>query len=115
MRAISSILTGCAAAGLGGSVAAAELSCVAERQCRGDAQAMCAPSTLKIAVTAEGRLWVDGQGPYGARASREGAARIWTIEAFGGRHGLRVEGDGRFLYRGNRGKRFTGTCRETGT
>ena len=87
------------------------LVCVADTQCRGDAERMCAPSTLRIEVTKADRLWIDRQGPYGAVASRDGDARVWTVEAFGSL-ALRIEADGTFLYRGNRGKRFTGTCRE---
>ncbi|MDQ2092770.1 hypothetical protein [Rhodalgimonas zhirmunskyi] len=109
MGAYTGALAGLA---LSGACHAGELACVAQAQCRGDAQAMCAPSSLKIKVSAENRLWIDAQGPYGARLSREGDARVWTIRAFGGAHALRVEADGAFLYLGNRGKRYRGTCRE---
>ena len=87
------------------------LVCVAEEQCRGDAKTMCAPSTLRIEVTPEDRLWIDRQGPYAATRPQDGDTRVWTVEAFGG-HALRVEPGGAFVYFGNRGKRFIGQCEE---
>ncbi len=92
--------------------AQAGLVCVAGQQCRGDASAMCAPSTLRIEVTGANRLWIDRQGPYAADLARSATARVWTVAAFGGAHMLEVAGDGAFVYRGNRGKRFLGTCTE---
>lgn len=112
--AYTGVLAGLALSGAAPAdpVRAGELACVATEQCRGDAKAMCAPSTLRIEVTPQNRLWIDAQGPYGARLTTDGTARVWTVEAFGGKHALRVEADGTFLYRGNRGKRYRGTCSE---
>ncbi len=88
---------------------AAALTCIASEQCRGDAKAMCAPSTLQIEVAARGpdgaHLWIDWQGPYAAQAVDGG----WRLEAFPD-HVLRIDAAGGFLYTGNRGKRFTGRC-----
>lgn len=83
--------------------------CTADTQCRGDALSMCAPSALRIEVAGDGRLWIDHQGPYPAGESREGAVRLWSVEAFGSLV-LRVGADGDFVYVGNRGKRFSGRC-----
>lgn len=94
---------------------ATDLLCVAETQCRGDAEAMCAPSTLPILLKPyQGRvhLWIDHQGPYAAdRAAGDG--QRWVLEAFVG-HELNIAPDGAFLYRGNRGKRFLGQCETQG-
>ncbi len=89
--------------------AASALTCTANTQCRGDAEAMCAPSSLRIEVGQHG-LWIDHQGPYPAQLRAEADARLWQLGAFGGGYQLRVRADGTFEYLGNRGKRFTGTC-----
>ena len=94
-------------------VAAQNVTCVAETQCRGDAEAMCAPSGLRIeAERRAGRidLWIDAQGPYPADLERAGDATRLELPLFKG-HALVLAGDGRFLYRGNRGKRYSGTCK----
>ena len=91
---------------------AAPVICVAETQCRGDAERMCAPSRLQIEVQAEGaraQLWIDRQGPYAARAEEAEGMRRWRLLAFDG-HWLDLAADGGFTYHGNRGKRFTGYC-----
>ena len=112
MRSAGVILPATLALGAGGAMADG-LTCIAEQQCRGDAERMCAPSTLEIDVKRRGAgawLWIDHQGPYGARMEREGDITRFTLNSFGGRYQLALMPDGRFLYRGNRGKRFTGRC-----
>ncbi|MYM53941.1 hypothetical protein [Thalassovita mangrovi] len=98
----------------GASVAAAgTLRCLAQEQCRGDAEAMCAPSSLEIEVRKQNgynRLWIDKQGPYSADYSLEGSDKRWRVEAFGGQHRLDLKADGQFVYLGNRGKRYSGQC-----
>lgn len=99
-----------------GGAAAAPLYCQATEQCRGDARSMCAASDLEIALHPQGdrrgQVWIAGSGPFAA--SREGLQRgeRWTLDAFGGSHRLEMQADGRFLYLGNRGKRYTGYCKE---
>lgn len=96
-----------------GPAAAQTLSCVAVEQCRGDAKAMCAPSSLQIEAVRSGaaaRLWIDLQGPYPAALEQRGDGMRLVIEAFGGGHELEIGADRAFVYRGNRGKRFSGTC-----
>ncbi|MCW9042838.1 MAG: hypothetical protein OQK05_05795 [Pseudopelagicola sp.] len=93
------------------------LLCTADTQCRGDAKRMCAPSTLQIAIKpgagSGAQLWIDRQGPYAARVSRgKDGERRYELDAFAGRYTLDIEAQGRFLYVGNRGKRFTGDCGE---
>lgn len=99
-----------------GMAEAREVICVADTQCRGDAQRMCAPSTLRIAARqsagAGTQLWIDRQGPYSAHVSQNGDARSYALKTFGGLYTLDIEADGRFLYVGNRGKRFTGSCED---
>ncbi len=98
---------------LAAPVAAQDLTCVADTQCRGDAEAMCAPSSLRIeAERRAGRiaLWIDAQGPYPADLHRAGEITRLTLPLFKG-HALVLAADGRFLYRGNRGKRYSGTCK----
>lgn len=88
------------------------LSCVAEEQCRGDAERMCAPSALSIVAArrdARVDMWIDRQGPYGADFMRQEDGIRLTLPLFKG-HEMIVEADGAFLYRGNRGKRYTGFC-----
>lgn len=88
-------------------------TCIAELQCRGDAERMCAPSTLQLDVQINGRkaiLWIDHQGPYTGELHSFGAAKRVTLENFGGTYQLDIDAEGHFLYRGNRGKRFTGNC-----
>lgn len=101
---------------LAAPVMASGLTCTASEQCRGDAVAMCAPSSLQLEIKtgANGSkaLWIDRQGPYKARAGRHEGKQVWTLEAFGGDHVLEIEETGQFLYTGNRGKRFSGTCKE---
>lgn len=88
--------------------------CQAEKQCRGDAKTMCAPSNLRIRLQPEGAgrawLWIDKQGPYAAEATRPETGQHWALTAFGGSHGLNIAPDGQFTFLGNRGKRFTGKC-----
>lgn len=89
--------------------------CQAEIQCRGDAIAMCAPSSLQIEVRRDGvyhRLWIDKQGPYAAQYEQKDGFRHWAIDTFGEGYDLSVADDGQFVYRGNRGKKFTGQCKE---
>ncbi|WP_168798034.1 hypothetical protein [Pacificoceanicola onchidii] len=96
-----------------GLPATAEMLCTAQTQCRGDAKEMCAPSTLAVKVVRDGaywRLWIDWQGPYSARFSAGNDARVWAVKGFGNGYGIQVFEDGSFLYTGNRGKRFRGTC-----
>ncbi|MBR9841910.1 MAG: hypothetical protein GYB25_02030 [Rhodobacteraceae bacterium] len=118
-RAIKAIGASLAALGLLGVTSpamASGLSCTASEQCRGDAIAMCAPSSLQVEIktgTGGAALWINRQGPYKARAGRHEGVQTWTLEAFGGAHVLEIEEDGQFLYTGNRGKRFSGTCEET--
>ncbi|MFC4733299.1 hypothetical protein [Salipiger abyssi] len=110
MKGLCAALTAC---GLAGPVAAQGLTCVAELQCRGDAEAMCAPSTLSIEAERAGggaHLWIDRQGPYPASVTRGADGLELAVEGFGGGHGMQVQADGAFIYRGNRGKRFSGTC-----
>jgi len=91
----------------------AQMICTAERQCRGDAERMCAESTLRIEAQRGGqgaRLWIDWQGPYdGSLRRTDGVTRI-ELGAFGGGYVLEAQADGTFIYYGNRGKRFYGTC-----
>jgi len=88
------------------------LTCVAQTQCRGDAERMCAPSSLSI--KAERRdgwvdMWIDRQGPYRAELARSAHETRLTLPLFKD-HEMIVEPDGSFLYRGNRGKRYIGRC-----
>ncbi|PIE12544.1 MAG: hypothetical protein CSA70_09530 [Rhodobacterales bacterium] len=92
------------------STVLADLSCVADRQCRGDAVNMCAPSTLSVRLDGDGWLWIDRQGPYTARKLVLADAIRWELPHFGGNHALELRPDGRFQYTGNRGKRYTGQC-----
>ena len=97
---------------LPGGAAAQGLTCVAVEQCRGDAERMCAPSSLSI--VAERRdawvdMWIDRQGPYGAELVRGASETRLSLPLFRG-HEMIVQADGAFLYRGNRGKRYTGRC-----
>lgn len=88
------------------------LTCVAKEQCRGDAERMCAPSALSIVAErrdARVDMWIDRQGPYGADVVRQGNDVRLTLPLFKG-HEMIIEADGAFLYRGNRGKRYTGFC-----
>lgn len=85
------------------------LRCVADQQCRGDAQAMCAPASTEFVLDRAGWLWIDHQGPYSVRP--EGAGR-WVVTAFGGSHALELIEGGSFRYLGNRGKRYTGECQD---
>ena len=112
--------TYCAAAALalallGGAAAEADaggLTCVANIQCRGDAERMCAPSGLRIEAARRGGrvdMWIDGQGPYVARVSGAMASLRLEVPLFAG-HALSVAPDGRFVWLGNRGKRFSGQC-----
>ncbi|MEQ9693871.1 hypothetical protein [Shimia sp. SDUM112013] len=92
------------------------MTCLADTQCRGDAEAMCAASTLEIKIKPRGGytdLWIGGEGPYAGKPDHTGDKRRWIVSAFGGSHALTLQPDGAFLYHGNRGKRFTGTCTET--
>ena len=102
--------------GVASMAGADSLICTATTQCRGDADRMCAASTLEIAVKPGGgsgtQLWIDHQGPYAARARREDDMHHYELAAFGGRYRLDIAPDGQFLYTGNRGKRFSGTCEE---
>ena len=104
------------AVGMASAASAEGLVCTAETQCRGDAERMCAPSTLEISVKAGGgtgtQLFIDHQGPYAARATRKDGTRHYEVTAFGGRHRLEIDAENRFLYLGNRGKRYTGLCKE---
>lgn len=90
------------------------MTCIATTQCRGDAVNTCAASTLEIEVVPRGAasawLWINHQGPYPARAQRDGEQRRWTIDAFGGNHALDLAADGQFVYRGNYRKIYTGRC-----
>jgi len=88
------------------------LTCVAETQCRGDAERMCAPSALSIVVERRDAwvdLWIDRQGPSRADLVRSAHETRLTLPLFKG-HEMIVQGDGSFLYRGNRGKRYSGRC-----
>ena len=110
-------VTGIALAlGLASAAGAREVVCVADIQCRGDAERMCAPSTLRISARQNSstgtQLWIDRQGPYSARVSQDGESRSYELTVFGGLYTLDIAADGRFLYVGNRGKRFTGTCED---
>jgi hypothetical protein len=89
--------------------ARAAVVCTAEVQCRGDARQMCAPSGLRIELAEGDRLWIDRQGPYETEKTRGDGATVWRLPLFPG-HELIVRDAGDFLYRGNRGKRFTGQC-----
>lgn len=114
MRGLSVILAAMALAAP--AAAAAPLVCIAQQQCRGDAQTMCAPATTRIEAERKGAggvLWIDLQGPFAARIEQKTGAERWNLTAFGGSHWLELNTDGTFLYRGNRGKRYTGTCGET--
>jgi hypothetical protein len=92
------------------------LNCTAEQQCRGDARTMCAASSLSILLMPRGQrtdLWIDRQGPYAARsASIADGGKTYTLDAFGAGYRLELSPDGRFAYHGNRGKVFTGHCKE---
>jgi hypothetical protein len=88
----------------------ADMVCIAETQCRGDAQEMCAPSALRVEVRGDA-LWIDRQGPYTAERRSTAAGATWRLPLFQG-HALSVADSGAFTYRGNRGKRYTGTCAE---
>ncbi len=95
-----------------GLAAAQALTCVAEVQCRGDAERMCAPSSLSIVAETRGAgvdMWIDRQGPYRADLSQGADGQRLTLPLFK-RHEMVVAADGAFLYRGNRGKRYTGHC-----
>ena len=102
--------------GLASAAEAREVVCVADIQCRGDAERMCAPSTLRISARQNGgagtQLWIDRQGPYSAQVSQDGDTRSYALKTFGGLYTLNIAADGQFLYVGNRGKRFTGTCED---
>ncbi|KHQ54149.1 1-deoxy-D-xylulose-5-phosphate synthase [Mameliella alba] len=90
--------------------------CTATTQCRGDALNMCAPSALRIDLArgpGDARLWINGQGPYPATRA-DLAAEVWRIDLWGGDHRIELGPGEAFLYRGNRGKRFSGTCEVTG-
>ncbi len=104
------------AVGMAGTAWADGVLCTAQTQCRGDAERMCAPSSLEISLKRHDsigtQLWIDHQGPYAARASKAQGTRRYEVKAFGGQYKLDITPDGQFLYVGNRGKRFTGTCKE---
>ncbi len=88
------------------------LTCVAETQCRGDAERMCAPSSLSIVAKRRGAwvdMWIDRQGPYRAELAHRTHETRLTLPLFE-RHEMIVQADGAFLYRGNRGKRYSGRC-----
>ncbi|MCR8547184.1 hypothetical protein M4578_05050 [Salipiger sp. P9] len=110
-KGLGAVLLSC---GLAGPAAAQEMRCVAEEQCRGDAEAMCAPSELSIDIARNGaaaaRLWIDLQGPYPAALERREDGMRLVLDAFGGGYEMEIGADGAFVYRGNRGKRYLGTC-----
>ncbi len=113
LRACHSLALLCAMAPV---MAHAEATCIAHEQCRGDAQNMCAPSSLRIDVVRQGSgavLTIDRQGPYKASLHREGDTQLVTLESFGGAYQLSVKSHGGFTYLGNRGKRFNGHCEGT--
>lgn len=101
---------------LAAPASAQTLRCVAEQQCRGDAQAMCAPSGMEIRLELQGprraHLWIAGSGPYRAELQPAEDGDFWALSAFGGAHRLELGAEGRFRYIGNRGKRYTGRCEE---
>lgn len=102
-------------AGRPGGAGAADLSCVAALQCRGDAERMCAPSSLSIDVVrgpGSVTLWIDRQGPYPARARNEGGIETLSVTPLGADYRLEILPDGQFSYFGNRGKRYLGRCEE---
>jgi len=88
--------------------------CTAVEQCRDDARSHCAPSATTICVAPRGgrkaHLYISGKGPYPARETADGAARVLTLTAFVGGHVLTIQPDGQFLYLGNYSKRYTGRC-----
>lgn len=94
------------------AVTAQGVTCLAETQCRGDAERMCAPSSLSIKAERRGAgvdMWIDRQGPYRAEMAREVQGFRLTLPLFKG-HEMILKADGTFLYRGNRGKRYSGLC-----
>jgi len=106
-------VAGCLALALWPALSCAQgLTCVAETQCRGDAERMCAPSALSIKAERRGAwvdMWIDNQGPYRAEFSRRAQEARLTLPLFED-HEMILEPDGAFLYRGNRGKRYSGRC-----
>lgn len=96
-------------------VLAQDVSCRAETQCRGDARTLCAPSDLEIRVRrGPGGIgvWLDGTGPYPATQDRADGMTRYRMEHFGGDYAITIDPVGRFSYRGNRAKTFTGQCED---
>lgn len=94
------------------AVRAEGVFCTAEQRCRADAPSMCAPSSMDIQLRRFGsgaQLWIDKQGPYQARLSIAEHTTRAELTAFGG-YEFTLRPDGRFEYRGNAGKLFTGRC-----
>ncbi|MEC3860753.1 hypothetical protein VK792_05610 [Mesobacterium sp. TK19101] len=91
-----------------------DVLCTAVEQCRDDARSHCAPSATTICIAPRSgnkvHLYISGKGPYPARETTDGSARVLTLTAFGGGHVLTIQPDGQFLYLGNYSKRYTGQC-----